>query len=236
MNNQYFADERDYLKYSVIRHLLANEIDVAFHWMLTPGAGGRNPDKTSYLRDPEHRDRSFDPQVFDYLREQAIQLQQFNVSTMETGGPISACRFFSQAVPDDKSKRPEFLQRFLNTAGDVPLLFFDPDTGIEPRTTPTGAERKKFVLLSELHKAFQSGYSVLVYQHLSRIVRDRAFYLRQHVEDVAEALNTDLVFPFRAEEVGFVLVTQPEHDTDLQRAMDSAVDAWRNLRFWRPKL
>ncbi len=235
MQNRWFGDKNDYLKYSIIRHIrFYGGLDVAINWMLTPNAGKPDPGKTRYLN---NRDlRHFDPDVFDYLAEVINSRNVRDVAAMEVGGPIEGGRFFSEAVPDDKSERPEFLQRFLDSAGDVGLLFFDPDTGIETRTTPSGAAHKKFILLSELREAFQSGHSVLIYQHLARLVRDRAFHLREHVDDVAEALETDHVIPFRAEEVGFVLVTQPKHDSYLQHAMDSAVGAWRELPFWRPKL
>ena len=235
MQNRWFGDKNDYPKYSLIRHLLAEGIQVGFNWMLNPDESNPNPNFIQFLNNRVAYS-SFDLDVFDYLESKVLHQGIRNVSAMETGGPIATCRFFSELVPDDRSKRPQYIERFLTNVGDADLLFFDPDTGIETRAGVTNATHKKFVFLNELQLVFERGYSVLVYQHLSRMVEDRAFYLREHVEDVATALQTDSVYPFRTEEVGFLLVIQPEHDGRVQDAMDTAMNVWRGWPLWRPKL
>lgn len=203
--------------------------------MLNPDDGKPNLNFIQYLKNREAYS-SLDQEVFDHLERMVLQRGIRNVSAMETSGPITACRFFSEHIPEDRSGRPQYIERFLIKAGNADLLFFDPDTGIETRTPPRGAEHKKYVFLNELRSTFDRGYSILVYQHLSRMVEDRAFYLREHLEDVVTALHTDRVYPFRTEEVGFLLVTQPEYDGRLQSALNNAMDAWRELPLWRPKL
>ena len=52
MKNQYFADERDYLKYSIIRYMTAQGLTCTVCWMMTPNDESGQGDKKGYLEEP----------------------------------------------------------------------------------------------------------------------------------------------------------------------------------------
>lgn len=53
MKNQYFGDENDYKKYSVIKIICADEIKPFFEWLLTKNDKKNDGNLTSYLKNPE---------------------------------------------------------------------------------------------------------------------------------------------------------------------------------------
>ena len=126
-----------------------------------PDAGNLDLSKTSYLRNPKHHFRSFDPYVFDYLQEQVVQRKQFNVSVMALGGPIANCQFFDDYVPQDQGERQRWFNKFLSSANGIPVMFFDPDTGIE-RDSSKGKDRVKFICWDELRYAYGLNHTLLI--------------------------------------------------------------------------
>ena len=138
MKNQYFGDRRDYLKYSLIR-ALGCELSVAVCWLLTDDNSctgeGR---KIDYLCKPDDW-RKYDPPVYDFLRGH-VRPEERCIDVLEEGGLLGdKCRFFSCKVPSDGLGRFDYFEEFIKFANGAGLVFFDPDTGIEP---PSGKGRQ----------------------------------------------------------------------------------------------
>ena len=154
MKKQYFADKRDYLKYSILQHLLAQEISVTVCWMMTPDDHTGQGARKRYLKEPK-RWRSFDPDVFDFLKAQ-VDGGCADIKSVERKGPISSCRFYWECFQSDCVIRKRYLDVCLYMASGTHLVFFDPDIGPEPEK-PKDKDMDKYVLWNELEHAGSRG-------------------------------------------------------------------------------
>ena len=143
MKKQYFADKRDYLKYSILRHLHAQGISITVCWMLTPDDHTGQGAHKGYLKAPK-RWRSCDAGVFDFLKAQ-VDGGFADIHSVEREGPISSCRFYWERFQPDPVNRKRYLDGCLDMASGTDLIFFDPDTGPEPEK-PKANDMDKYVL------------------------------------------------------------------------------------------
>ncbi|MGZ8521895.1 MAG: hypothetical protein ACXWX7_17300, partial [Candidatus Binatia bacterium] len=105
------------------------------------------------------------------------------------------------------------------------LVFVDPDNGIEVPSTKLGAAgSSKYVYWEELQAMYGGGQSILVYQHFSRVVRER------FIPFLASRLNEELAgstaVAFSTAHVVFFLVQQPKHAAALARAAREVERQW----------
>lgn len=220
MKNQYFGDVRDYLKYSLLR-TLGRELSVAVCWLLTPDDSSTGGGMTRYLCDPD-RWRGYDPQVFDFLHKQVIERQIRCICVLEQSELLgSNTRYFSECVPDDGLGRCKYLDKFMEYAHGAGLVFFDPDTGIEPPSN----KGSKYVHWHELARTFRHGHSLLVYQHTWRKPHDE--FVRCRAEELRQLGGASKVFAFYDNAVVFFLVAQPCHLARLDQARVKIETRWR---------
>ena len=135
MNNQFFGDERDFYKYGLLRNFAAGGFKVGVCWLLTHDrkkGGG----KLEYLEKQDLRDK--DEDLFDFLDCQVRQKQKRNVRLLKKKTLIQEGTYFPNPFSIAKEKRRKYfgkmIHRFERTPRDI--LFFDPDTGIRPRSKP----------------------------------------------------------------------------------------------------
>ncbi len=220
MKNQYFGDVRDYLKYSLLR-TLGRELSVAVCWLLTPDDSSTGGGMTRYLCDPD-RWRGYDPQVFDFLHKQVIERQIRCICVLEQSQLLgSNTRYFSECVPDDGLERCKYFDKFMEYAHGAGLVFFDPDTGIEPPSN----KGSKYVHWHELDRTFRHGHSLLVYQHTWRKPHDE--FVRCRAEELRQLGGASKVFAFYDNAVVFFLVAQPCHLARLDQARVKIETRWR---------
>ena len=213
MKNQYFGDRRDYLKYSLIR-ALGCELSVAVCWLLTDDNSctgeGR---KIDYLCKPDDW-RKYDPPVYDFLRGH-VRPEERCIDVLEEGGLLGdKCRFFSCKVPSDGLGRFDYFEEFIKFANGAGLVFFDPDTGIEP---PSGKGKgQQYVRWHELAQCFSRGHSLLIYQHFGR--QKHKEFVKCRAEELAQLKDAGEVHAFYDDAVVFFLVAQPCHIESLKSA------------------
>ncbi len=226
MKNQYFGDERDYLKYSLVRLLTSNgELPTAVCWLLTEDDGGQDGRKLGYLLVPE-RWRKYDPKVYDYLRRKVVDEGMRDVRVLEQDILLSGCTFFSEIVPVPREAREDYLNRFLGIAGEPKLVFFDPDNGVEVASVPLGRRRaEKYVYQEELQESFSRCHSLLIYQHFPH--RPRLQFVQEQTCSLRDLLGANAVFTFHNSEVAFFLVAQSDHETHFSAAYEKIKDAWK---------
>jgi hypothetical protein len=133
MNNCFFGDERDFFKYALLRILAFAGVNIGVCWMLT--TGGRNGgDKLGYLKSGKHKEQ--DEVLFDFLRRCVCERRRRDVALLEEewngGAVIPRARFFRDEFLD--SGRKEYFRKMRAEFADCDLIFFDPDTGIKPKT------------------------------------------------------------------------------------------------------
>ncbi len=192
MKDQYFGDINDYRKYGLLRVLSGRgALRVAVCWMLTPPDGRGDGRFTEYLSDPETW-RGHDPELFDALRYWVLERGSRNV------------RHAARLLP-----RARFA-RSLSRARDCELYFFDPDNGLEVRSTPPGrAGSSKYLYWPELEQAWRRGHSVLVYQHFPRVRRES--FVERLASELLRRTAAPEVVAFSTARVLFLLAPQPAH-------------------------
>ena len=164
MKNQYFGDVRDYLKYSLLM-ALGCDLSVAVCWLLTPDDPSTDGRKTDYLCNPD-RWLKYDPPIYDFLHKQVVERRIRCVEVLEHSGLLGDnTRFFSELVPDCGLQRCEYFDKFMEQANGADLIFFDPDTGIEPSVS---ARDPSTYIGTNWTDHFGEGHSLLVYQHFGR--------------------------------------------------------------------
>jgi len=71
-------------------------------------------------------------------------------------------------LKDSRAERDAYFAECRDLFGDCDLVFFDPDNGVE-RSTPVGRRgSSKYVYWNEIVATFESGASILIYQHFPR--------------------------------------------------------------------
>lgn len=169
----------------------------------------------------------FDPDLFDALYKAIIVDKERNVVRAETASildPEVFC-FYKKELTDNVHEREEYFQEFLSFAQGRDLVFFDPDNGLEVKSTPRGRKNSsKFLYFEELSKTFSVGHSVLVFQ----------FFMMQKPEDVISEKTGQIFSRLKVEEIAtfntpsviYFLVPQSKHLHELRQRSEQVPNAW----------
>ena len=225
MKKQYFADKRDYLKYSILRHLLAQGISVTVCWMMTPYDGTRQGDHRGYLKDA-NRWRSFDPKVFDNLKAQ-VDGGSADIKSMEREGPISSCRFYWECFQADALSRKRYLDDCLSLASGTDLLFFDPDIGPEPERPKDPEDMDKYVLWDEIERTYHRGHSVMVFNFLRGGMSNKRYLVAKRRDLLQHRLPEAEVTVLRSHDLAFYFAVHSAHSEAFGRATGEVLDGWK---------
>jgi hypothetical protein len=228
MKNQYYGDISDYKKYSLIRLLTGGgEIRTAICWELTEDDHLNDGGRVNYLKEPLEW-RAYDPVVFDWLREDVLIKGERKVENVEKSEIFSNCIFFDQLLKDSDLDRKKFFQDFLVFSQSASLIFFDPDNGIEVKSVPRGRNNSsKYIYWHELRQFYQSGKSLLIYQHFPR--RSRKHYIEDIVAKVFKMMGPSAVFEYVTSNVLFLLIPQKNQEAYYRRKNRLIVRNWKNL-------
>jgi len=205
LKNRYFGDVHDYVKYSLLRHL--GEIDgttTAVCWMLTEDDGERGGQRTRYLLEPE-RWGSFEPPIFDFLRDQVLVRETRNVKAIEKSDILPNCRFYSRILTDDSAQRQRYFDRFLEFARGAGFVFFDPDNGVEIGSVRYGRKNSsKYIYWNEIGLAIRANHALLIYQHLPW--QPRGPFVNRLAHRLLRFCRGSSVFSIRTGHVAFFVV------------------------------
>jgi hypothetical protein len=206
MKNQYVGDRNDYRKYGLLRALAeASALRLGVCWMLTADDGSTDGNFRSYLSQPGMW-RGFDSVLYDGLRSIANTRA---VSAIEATSLLGDARFAGEIVPDRADERRSWFANAIDRLSDCPLLFFDPDNGIEVRSCPPGRRKSsKYVAWHELEQSFARGHSLVIYQHFPR--RERRAYIAELTDALSSRLGA-IVSAYVTPSVVFFVAAQPGH-------------------------
>jgi hypothetical protein len=85
------------------------------------------------------------------------------------------------------------------------LIFFDPDNGIEVKSVPKGRKRSsKYIYWDEIVQAFDTGKSLLIYQHFPYVKRD--IFIVGKSDEIKSRTGINRVYSFRTANVVFFLL------------------------------
>jgi len=225
MKNQYFGDINDYKKYSLLRLLSGwGQIETAVCWVLTEDDDRTDGRRIRYLERPDIW-RSYDPIVFEHLREYVLEKGVRNISHIEKDNILPKCRFYKEFIYDDIDSRTRFFKKFLEFAQGSDLVFFDPDNGVEVKSVPFGRKySSKYLYWTEVENSFSAGHSLLVYQHLPR--KPREPFIRNLADRFRDVTGVSCVYSYRTQFAVFFLIPQSIHLAVFALANRSVEEVW----------
>jgi len=201
MNSKYFGDRLDIYKYSIIKTLLHGNNNIHF---------------------------------IDCLMWTENQQQQVTNNDLINGhiGPILALRTADLGVVQAIGYRREFFDlgdrynsfqsrdefsQALNERRVPPgLVFFDPDTGIEPR----GGAGPQHIEYDVIRNAYTHGCSVLVYQHADRNTNA----VDEKVDGLRRSCPDSIIHHFKFSSAGMFFIIPPEHQIHFNEGLNALVE------------
>lgn len=226
MKNQYFGDVNDYYKFGLMRALTGEgAAHVGVCWMLTPDDGGPDGRFTGYLTKPE-RFRRYDRWLFDQLHQLVLVRDQRDVVCAAQADLVPSARYFDRLLSDDDRSRRRYFQDFWEFAEGSDMLFFDPDVGIETKSTKAGRTGSSHYLYwRELARSFLRGYAVLVYQHFPRVQREP--FVQRMAAELFQKTGANKVYSFETSRVVFFLLLSRYRKVALERNISQIENRWR---------
>ncbi len=223
MKDQYFGDQTDYIKYGVLRSLSAAGLDLGIHWAHTPNDGSSDGSRLTYLS-KSNEWRHYDPPVFDLLK-QSVENDNRQLRVVESENLIPNSTMCFDEWTDDHEGRTTSLIGFLESLQPGSLVFLDPDNGLEVQSTPYGSPAShKYVYLEELASVWQSGHSILLYQHFPRVARTP--YVESQLERIAAVTPGAHTVAIITSHVAFLILLQKQHRNTASEALDQIIDHW----------
>lgn len=195
MKHQYVGDISDYRKYALLRALSANGTNrIGICWMLTPDDRRSDGNKLGYLTRPDEF-RACDPELFDLLSSAAAAPDRRRLSQIEESGIVPSAVYVNDTLPDDLAGRLMFMKQARQMVVNTDLVFFDPDNGMETSLPKGRKNSNKFVYMDELAAFYETGKSLLVYQHFPRV--ERAAFISSCAERIENAARARPYGPSR---------------------------------------
>jgi hypothetical protein len=224
LKEQYAADINDYRKYALLRRLAAGGFKVGVCWMLTAPDDRNDGRKLGYLDDPK-RWRDFDPELFEALHPIAKAETNLRLKLVERDRILPRAQFFSEYVPTNVVLRQCYFEVALEVLNSADILFFDPDNGVEIRSTPRGAPNSpKFIYRDEIQAAYSAGHTLLIYQHFPR--QERRSFLEKTRDALAPHAPDARIWAFRTADVAYLLLAQPRHAQKIETIVSKASSDW----------
>jgi hypothetical protein len=210
MKDQYFGDVNDFRKYGLLRSLAGpDRLRLGVCWMLTAPDERTDGEFLAYLGQPK-KYRHCDPALFDWLHQVVGEEKDRRIARIEASTILGSALFQSRLLTDALRDREAYFTECAEKFVGCDLVFFDPDNGLEVKSTPRGRRDScKFLYWQEVSSTFASGASVLIYQHFIR--EERGAFSARIVEELRRRLSAAAVFTFRTPHVLFLLAAHGRH-------------------------
>lgn len=221
MKDQYFGDFGDYQKIYLLK-FLSKDTRIIVHWMKTHDDGGTDGKHIAYLQKPEIW-RSFEPDIFDFLSEK-ITTKKRSLSHIESSLYDARIRFIASSIEHEEDRK-KILASICNNQ-ESELVFFDPDNGIEVSST-NKRNIHKYVTWKEIEATFDSGKSVMVYQHFSRVAREK--FVAEIAHNIRERIKAPVVLAVRVKHSAYFFILHKKHVTKVKKALNAFAHVWKDL-------
>jgi hypothetical protein len=241
MQNRYVGDIGDYIKLSLLRSLsVGRALGVA--WWLVPNEG-HNSDghHISYLSD-EARWKSFDPFVFDKLREIMLRGDRSVTALQQSGVLPSEAIYFDIEVPcsarwqERADARKKWFAELGASLDSSRMVFLDPDNGIGPaRFRVTGKNAVKSVSVDEILKLKRPGRVLVVYHHQTRMKGGHSNELHHFAKKLRQ-LDVTRVDALRAKAYSPRAFFIIDGDEMVRERAEAFAVRWRPHVSWHPNL
>lgn len=221
MKNQYFADFGDYQKFSLIQVLKKNFPMLVF-WLKTPDDSRTDGKHVSYLEKPAMY-RTYNADMFDFLKsalQKGRDLKIYQRSVFAHG-----VEFVDNDITNTALRAKSVASIIANAAAQVVLC--DPDNGFEVASATT-ATLHKYVTYDEVASIYESGKSVIVYQHYPRIARTT--FVDTCLDKIRERIPADVLFAITVRHSVYLFICHTSHTQQLLRCAREYVDGWKELK------
>jgi len=228
MKDQYVGDVNDFFKYAFLRsvqdHLAA---PLVVCWLATANDGGPDGRRRRYLSQPE-KYRSIDSSLFDSM-QRLVATAEPRIADVERAAILPRAMFFRRILGDSLAERDGFFDELWQRVPTDATIFFDPDNGLEIKSTLKGRKgSSKYLYMDELEIAGRGGHSVVVYQHFGRV--ERTAYTDDQLQRMKAALPEHDLFALTGTHIAF-LVAATKASSDPLRAVAAALRGqWSDLQ------
>ncbi len=145
MKHQYFGDINDYRKYGLLRTLSqASGLPLGVCWLLTTPDERTDGEFRSYLEQPR-RWQHHDPELYAALQRLKEPTTARSVTHAEAWELLPSARYFDEYLLDQLTHREAYFDRAWAALAGCPLLFLDPDNGLEVEKPAAGREKLRQV-------------------------------------------------------------------------------------------
>jgi len=226
MNNHFFGDKNDFIKYSLIRNLNGNgQLKTVICWLLTED--DRPGSSTNYLKQPD-KWQHHNPVLYQYLKENVMQKGLRDINIIEQDNMLPSCSFFNDYIRDDFEKRADYFKQFFKFAQGEELVFVDPDNGLEINSVHKGRKKSsKYIYLNEIQQSYNLGHSFLLFQYFPR--EEHQGFMDNLVTKLQRVCGTSTIVSFYTSNVVFVLVSQPSHKEFLIENSAKFSKQWKDI-------
>lgn len=225
MKHQYFGDINDYRKYGLlwcVAEATAQPLGVL--WLLTEDDERSDGEFRRYLQEPK-KWRHHDPQLYDALSKLLQNDHVRHVSHAAAWELLPGATYFEHVFTDSATDRTRAMEKAAEHLSRCPIIFIDPDNGIEVGSVSFGAKgSRRYVYWQELKALFQRGHSLLIYQHYPRVTR--ATFHDQLATALRENLGARTAI-YSTPNVAFVMAVQPQHEHLLPAIARLVEDRWQ---------
>jgi hypothetical protein len=131
---------------------------------------------------------------------------------------LGSALFQSRLLTDPLRDREAYFAECADKFAGCDLVFFDPDNGLEIKSTLRGRRDScKFLYWQEVSSTFTSGAPVLIYQHFIR--EERGGFSARMAEELRRRSSPAAVFSFRTPHVLFLLAAQERHTLGFRKQL-----------------
>jgi len=225
MKNQYFGDINDYRKYGLLRIIQkVYGLRMLVAWMLTPDDRRSHGKFTEYLRNKK-RMADYDKELFEKLCALMEEGKERRVELIEGTSLLCKTDYYSEYLKDNKQSRREWFSGLNEKAKQHDFIFLDPDNGLEIKTKPIGRkDSSKYLLWEEVDSLWESGKTLLIYQHFPR--EERTGFIQRIESKLSKHTVASKVQSYITSNVLFLFAVQKRHVEGIEEVNRRVSDSW----------
>lgn len=239
MQDRYAGDVGDFGKFGLLRHLLVGRLGVVWYFYANHDESNNDGRHTSFYGDTSLTD--CDSELARTLHRTVLTTTQRCVAALETPGVLPAqTKYFRNDInfyaifPGQTQKnkyarheaRNHWLKLALNAVQDCPVVFLDPDNGLEIASCSKKSQKKagKYAFMDEV-KAFKKHCEVLIVYHHLNMGSPHELQTKMGVERLAAAFERKVsVFALRFSPYSpraFFIICSPNAYEDIDRRLNA---------------
>ncbi len=238
MQNRFVGDIGDYGKYGLLRNIGHSGLRLGVNWYLTDDGTDSAGNLTEYLLRAEKGLNICDPDLMSELQTIVYKDNDRTVDRIENSSILPAnTQYYSRMLKSGKQHRLNWFQDSLEHLAESEIVFLDPDNNILANDVGVnyGAEGSKYAFPGEIATYYQSGHSLIVYNHANRQNEEDYFRRFNFVMEESVFKNAvTMVMKYNRQQVRYYLfVLQPHHSEVIGRCLTDMLDGpWGNRWRW----